>query len=278
MIVQLRAERIRCQGNWLYGILHLPAQPLARGVLIVTGGPQYRAGSHRQFVLLARRLADAGIPVLRFDYSGMGDSEGERRDFEQIGPDLHAAIRHFFHAVPGLRELVLWGLCDGASAALFHAAQDSRIRGLILLNPWVRTEQGAARVTLRHYYAARLRDPEFWRKLGAGRFKLGASLRSFARLAGAARAPAPEAEAERLPERLCAALERFDGPVLFILAGADLTAQEFRDLQNGDARWRRLMTAPRIRQVCLEQANHTFARAVWREQVASLSADWIASW
>ncbi|KAB8057318.1 hydrolase 1, exosortase A system-associated, partial [Janthinobacterium violaceinigrum] len=58
----------------LVGILSLPAAPGPRGVLIVTGGPQYRVGSHRQFVLLARALAAQGVPVLRFDLRGMGDS------------------------------------------------------------------------------------------------------------------------------------------------------------------------------------------------------------
>jgi len=47
------------------------------GVLIVVGGPQYRVGSHRQFVMLARFLADHGVPCMRFDYRGMGDVSGE---------------------------------------------------------------------------------------------------------------------------------------------------------------------------------------------------------
>lgn len=66
--------------NALLGITSLPASTpvpsASTGVVIIVGGPQYRAGSHRQFVLLARALATAGYPVLRFDYSGMGDSDG----------------------------------------------------------------------------------------------------------------------------------------------------------------------------------------------------------
>jgi alpha/beta superfamily hydrolase len=49
-------------------------------VLVIVGGPQYRAGSHRQFTLLARSLAEQGFAVLRFDYRGMGDSTGAMRD------------------------------------------------------------------------------------------------------------------------------------------------------------------------------------------------------
>ncbi|HWJ93213.1 MAG TPA: hydrolase 1, exosortase A system-associated, partial [Telluria sp.] len=111
-----RALAFPCQGDTLYGILSLPAQPNPRGVLVIVGGPQYRAGSHRQFTLLARALADAGIPALRFDYRGMGDSEGAQRGFEHVRDDIRAAIDSFMAETPGLSEVVLWGLCDGATA------------------------------------------------------------------------------------------------------------------------------------------------------------------
>ena len=46
-----------CAGESLIGIVSQPAAvPLAVGIVIVVGGPQYRAGSHRQFTLLARDL------------------------------------------------------------------------------------------------------------------------------------------------------------------------------------------------------------------------------
>src|SRR5258707_6492460 len=45
-----------CEGESLVGILSGAGLPAGRGVLIVVGGPQYRAGSHRQFTLLARHL------------------------------------------------------------------------------------------------------------------------------------------------------------------------------------------------------------------------------
>ena len=83
-----RPLAFQCKNDWLYGILSLPEQAVARGVLIVVGGPQYRVGSHRQFTLLARHLAEHGIPVMRFDYRGMGDSEGDRRTFENLEDDL----------------------------------------------------------------------------------------------------------------------------------------------------------------------------------------------
>ena len=56
------------------------------GVVIVVGGAQYRVGSHRQFVGLARHLAAHGHPVLRFDFPGMGDSPGDWVGFESTAP------------------------------------------------------------------------------------------------------------------------------------------------------------------------------------------------
>src|SRR5262249_52771049 len=104
-----------CRGDSLVAIYHQATGAPRRGVVIVVGGPQYRVGSHRQFVLLARALAESGIPVLRFDYRGMGDSEGEFTGFEAIDLDIAAAIDAFVARCPSLREIVLWGLCDAAS-------------------------------------------------------------------------------------------------------------------------------------------------------------------
>ena len=107
-VVLERAECFECLGAALYGVLSLSAHPGRRGVVIVVGGPQYRAGSHRQFTLLARSLAAAGIAVLRFDYRGMGDSEGAARSFEDINDDVRAAVDNMFDMVPGLDDVVLW--------------------------------------------------------------------------------------------------------------------------------------------------------------------------
>ncbi len=178
-----RALAFQCKDDWLYGILSLPEQDADKGLLIVVGGPQYRVGSHRQFTLLARYLAKRGISVLRFDSRGMGDSEGERRTFEDFEDDLSCAIDKFFEEVPTLKALAIWGLCDAASAALFYAYSDPRVTGLVLVNPWVRTEQGVAKVYLKHYYLKRLFDLEFWRKLWRGNFSFVTSVHSLFNIA-----------------------------------------------------------------------------------------------
>ena len=99
----------RCKGEQLIGILHRPHKARKRAVLVVVGGPQTRVGSHRQFVLLARSLADQGYPCLRFDYRGMGDSTGAMRDFQGIDDDIQAALDALLDAVPEVEDVALWG-------------------------------------------------------------------------------------------------------------------------------------------------------------------------
>ncbi|WP_027864567.1 hydrolase 1, exosortase A system-associated [Massilia alkalitolerans] len=276
MGIEERALSFPCGGDWLVGVASLPAEPASRGVLVVVGGSQYRTGSHRQFTLLARALAQDGIPAMRFDYRGMGDSEGETRSFESVDDDLRAAIDAFFAAAPGLREVVLWGLCDGASAAALYARSDRRVAGLVLLNPWVRTDDGLARTTLRHYYRQRLGESSFWRRLLSGRLDLVRSIKSAIGLVRAALAPASPAPA--LPERMHAALAAFGGRVMVVIGGADLTGREFCDLATTTPAWKKLLSGPRVTRHELDGADHTFSRRAWRDQVAAWTSAWVRSW
>lgn len=266
MNAEQRALRFSCQGSSLVGIIDVPERPLPRGVLIITGGPQYRVGSHRQFTLLARMLAHRGIPVMRFDRRGMGDSDGEPRAYDQIDDDVHAAMQEFSLQMPEVKEVVIWGLCDAATAGALYAPHDSRVSGLVMLNPWVRSPEGSARAVLRHYYLRRLAKSAFWKKVATGKLDFSASaiaLRNNVRLAATERS-------SLLPQRVVDSLANFPGRVLVILSGDDLTAREFARLMDKHAL--------RARRVDIAGANHTFASQKWRDEVAEASANWIMSW
>jgi exosortase A-associated hydrolase 1 len=228
---------------------------------------------------------------MRFDYRGLGDSEGDARTFEDIDSDIRAAIDIFSDSVPELREVVIWGLCDAASAALFYAHTDSRVSGIVLLNPWVRTEAGLAEAYLRHYYWRRLIDPNFWKKVHRGEFNVTTSLRSLLSMLTASlgltkRAPpngreTPQFSERRncsLPERMLEGWKLFSGPVLLILSGNDLTAAEFKNLVTSSRKWRKLLRSPRVTRRDLLDADHTFSRQKWRDQVAIWTAEWVKSW
>lgn len=275
-----------CEGDRLVGIATEPQAAHATGVLIVVGGPQYRAGSHRQFTLLARQLAQHGIPAFRFDYRGMGDSEGEPRNFEGVDADVRSAIDAFMRQVPSLRQVVVWGLCDAASAATYYGHADARVAGLALANPWVHSPAGAARAKLKHYYLRRLLQRSFWTKLLSGKVQVGASLgdlRNSAKLANgesgevaAGTAWDPRHGQDGYVERMLQGLRRFEGRVLLLLSGNDLTAQEFIDLLGRDRQWRKQFDTARATRHTLAAANHTFSTQAWRDQVGQWTAAWVA--
>lgn len=275
-----------CEGCRLIGIVTQPETHSEHGVVIVVGGPQYRAGSHRQFTLLARQLATHSIASIRFDYRGMGDSEGEFRNFEEIHADIHAAIDVLVAQIPRLSHVALWGLCDAASAALYYGHTDTRVSDVILLNPWVHHEALAAKTRLKHYYLTRLLQRSFWTKLLTGgvglRNSLGDLRKSVKSAAsseindsGSVTMANPRHGSQTYLKRMLEGLKLFRGKVLFILSGNDLVAQEFIALSRQDSRWEKACASPTITTKRLDAANHTFSNQSWRDQVGEWTIEQI---
>jgi hypothetical protein len=144
-----------------------------------------------------------------------------------------------------------------------YAAGDARVAGAVLLNPWVRSEATLARTYLGHYYVARLSSTAFWRDLLRGRVRPGRALGEFAGNLRARRV----AERPDFVTRMQAGLHDFRGRVLLILSGNDLTAAEFLDVA-GHAGWRTDLERPTVTRHTIPAANHTFASAEWRDEVA----------
>jgi exosortase A-associated hydrolase 1 len=274
-----RAVTFPCQGDTLVGILHPgPSGSHATGILIVVGGPQYRGGSHRQFVLMAREFARAGYPVLRFDYRGMGDSDGTARAFTAVGTDIRCAVDVLTSEVPGLEGVVIFGLCDAASAALLYCGSDTRVQGLMLANPWVRSEATEARAYLKHYYGRRLLQASFWRKVLKGEFGLWGSLSDLIRKVAVAREPGPAIESQSSSDfvaRMRHGLESFARPVLFLISDRDLTAAEFTGLCRSDAAWARAVSGNGRSVVTLVHSDHTFSSAESLRRATDACLTWL---
>lgn len=275
-----RALTFECSGETLVGVLAEPASPAMIGIIIIVGGPQYRAGSHRQFVHLSRQLARAGVAAMRFDYRGMGDSTGSPTPFDEVTPDIAAAIDTMQASCPQVKRIILCGLCDGASAALIYwqETRDKRVAGMILLNPWVRSESSIARVRIKHYYGRRLFQKEFWAKLAVGSVDVGEAVRAIMRnwLSGRRRpAVTAQGSAVSFQDRMADGLRAFDGHALLILSGRDLTAREFLDYAMSNRRWAGLLNRAELIRHDLDDADHTFSLDGWRRKVEILTLDWL---
>jgi hypothetical protein len=119
------------------GILTTPAIRTAPFVVLLSNtGTHHRVGPHRLNVELARAFAEDGIATLRYDRSGLGDSD--RR--EDAGTDHAHAIADTREAMSlltgllGVDRFVLVALCSGVDAAHELARSDTRVAGAAFID------------------------------------------------------------------------------------------------------------------------------------------------
>ena len=135
-----RAVRFGDEGR-LVGILTEPSEQMGDGtrvpaLVLLNSGMLHRVGASRLHVTLARALAAEGFATLRFDFSGIGDSD-VRRDslgFRESAVLETRQAMDFLERVRGNRRFVLGGLCSGADTGFWTAGTDARVTGLIQLD------------------------------------------------------------------------------------------------------------------------------------------------
>ena len=125
-------------GRNLFGFLHQPNPETATQVGVVFCHPfaEEKNMSHAIVVKTARRMAEQGYTVLRFDLSGCGDSEGElsTASIKSWQQDLDAAVDVLFHK-GDVSRYVLWGLRLGAGLALLQGARHQGASAFLLWQP-----------------------------------------------------------------------------------------------------------------------------------------------
>jgi alpha-beta hydrolase superfamily lysophospholipase len=180
--------------------------------VLVNAGAQRRTGPNRMWVEIARRWAARGVPTLRFDLAGIGDSDGDAATLAQVatiyaqtyGRQARAALDAM--AARGLpQRFIVLGLCAGAYWSLQTALADERVGTVALLNPrsliW---DEGIYGVRRARELSERLLLASTWRKAVRGELNLARHLETaralavrasssprgvMARISGSAQAP-----------------------------------------------------------------------------------------
>jgi exosortase A-associated hydrolase 2 len=160
----------------LFAVLHETAVPHSSLPFVICHPfGEEKLWAHRALVSLARVLADNGHPVLRFDLSGNGDSEGEFSDFsvETAIDDIGAAV-DLLKSRTAASQVGLLGLRLGATFASRTAETRDDIAALVLWAPIVdghRYMQELLRINLTTQLAV-------FREIRADRDQLAAALRA----------------------------------------------------------------------------------------------------
>jgi pimeloyl-ACP methyl ester carboxylesterase len=122
----------------LFGVLHEPARFGRGGGAVVVCAPLWREAirAHRVLRQLGLRLAKDGRAVLRFDYSGAGDSagDGEHGDVETWVGDVAAAIDEVRRECE-VERVTLLGLRFGATLAALAASRRDDVERIVLWEP-----------------------------------------------------------------------------------------------------------------------------------------------
>ena len=263
----------------LVGIIAEPA--ITRGdvpaFILLNAGIVHRVGPNRLYVNAARALAEAGHPALRFDVSGLGDSEARRDGLsyqESRLVETREAMDHL-ETQQGVGTFVLLGLCSGADQAFRVACVDSRVVGVVLID-------GYAYRTQKYYvvhYGRRLFRLSSWWNFATGRHPVWRALRD--KLRNPRRDQSESHALERfvidLPPRAEAEADLrtlIQRPVHMLVLytggqeGEYNYGAQFRDM------FPSVPLGDQVRVLYWPSVDHTFTRARHQRELLDMIADW----
>jgi pimeloyl-ACP methyl ester carboxylesterase len=130
----------------LFGILAEPTDSPPPGpcLVMLNSGAIRRVGPNRMWVEFCRHWAAKGIPTLRLDLEGIGDSDGDAARITRLYPSVMYTEERIGQAIAAVDMLeqrglgnrfILAGLCSGAYWSFHAAGRDERVSAAFLINP-----------------------------------------------------------------------------------------------------------------------------------------------
>ncbi|MBT3294599.1 MAG: hypothetical protein HN919_14005 [Verrucomicrobia bacterium] len=243
-------------------------------VLMWNVGPIHRVGPYRMNVELARQLADIGVPSLRFDLTGLGDSGTARSEHltrDRAVADVREAMDYLAQRC-GTTRFVLVGHCSSADNAHRAAVADKRVQGAVLID-------GYSYVTWRccmRRYGLFLLNPDRIRNLivrtlhwVAGWFDRGGAAAAGEETAFAWQLPPHHEAAADLQALVDRGVE-----LMYVFAGQYHRrynyAHQFYDMYPGVAMRDRVVSH------FMQDCDHTFSGVAGRRRLIGLIREWAA--
>lgn len=294
------------KGLRLFGILHTPPGqvPGELVVLLLSPGVKMRVGPQRLYLQLTEMLLAMGLGVFRFDFHGLGDSEGtlpeeQLRDVYnhiEVGRYVDDTIdaMNWMQETHGSRRFLLSGLCGGAITGLLAGERDGRVSGLLGLGITpvlaARSADTSRYMTVgqleasQKMYLKRLWNPRAWFRLLTFQTDNRLIKKMLAhwvhQLLGRrpdppAAAPAGDDNANPLFPPAFFKMLATRRPMLLIFGGADRLHYEYQEkfvLRHRD----RLAQMPALVDVhVVESANHVLSMAEWQREMLDVSRRWL---
>jgi dienelactone hydrolase len=257
--------------NSLVGIISEPPHSVSisasHAVILLNSGVVHRVGPGRIYVNIARALAERGFVVLRFDFSGIGDSavRQDNLQFEKSAISEAQAAMDYLEAAKGIQRFILLGGCSGAAVSLNTAGCDPRVAAALLINFPAAVPEGGEpnaatmnRTAAHYYWNFALFDPQSWRKLFTGKSNYQRLFRSLSflvsRRLGLRRNEV--SQSNPLQATLRHAADR-GGQITFLLSQGDPGLDDLREA--GGRELKQLQARRKVAVETIPGADHTFS-------------------
>ena len=130
----MKIEKVsfKSEGYRISGILHLPEKENLP--CVITSHGLLSSKNSEKYIALGEQISREGMAMLRFDFRGIGESEGSEEDntVSKKIADLSAAI-DFIRSYPGLGSRIgLLGSSLGGFLSLMKASMDKKIRAIVI--------------------------------------------------------------------------------------------------------------------------------------------------